>query len=903
MPTRVLTQSNPVKSSKNNSLHLDFTSIKDYRKEQKDDISPQAAKATNSATTEKTKELNRSSTHAFAINTKIPKRSSMSPQAFQLATENRNMMSRIDVAAFTHILEWSRSAELVKIQMKIEDEIMITNLNCCCRLCFSTFCPGFTCCDHSTLAVDKKIHNNINDYNFVRQVEAKYRCCCCCCCCRCPLNLATSLCIWENIPLGVIKLRLILLGQLCAQLLTVIFQWIFLLAVLQMDTDDTADTNSEPVIKVSNSVKYATIATFILPEIVHVVWMVYTPGYNLRSSQRMSKQIVYSMLAQFFVRPFYDLAWSFRWTGLMPYVSLQNEGDLVTDSGMHERYIIWAGLAVSLREMPLNIIKAYILAEYWIFWGNHLHSLDDTSDVLTTLNTTFNIAADGGELKECASFAFNEWSVLFSMGLGLLVSAMTLSDLVERQVPYGAFPNRFSIVLRGEATSFLWTVTLLCTFFVDLLLRFAVVIPVTFAAGLNQGLCVMLGWFAQSSILVWMILSESESKQSLEKKESMHIEERKKKRRKSYDSGYMLETLAMRSTQARCCCGLCNSTLCGTVVETAPFIFWSMWVDLPMRLKWLRLNSGKIDKKKKTMLPPSLRYFLLSNFGTLIIVFVVFYYNYSSLYDAWERGKVRCTKIIPSPCVEILPFDISATSCPNDFEQAFKQVDKQQRPSVELNSSWIFGCCLNVTTNKPCKRICMPEIYDRGNHLNIEIFRYGYLQHEDKESLRMIVIVCLILKIFLCFCISQQFYCVRRNNRGKLCCVTSESIDTTESTLEQKDSVYATATESSDNVVHNKSKVSGSFGVLNRDLRLQRMARLNRHNWHSTLRSRDIQLMLRVSRMMPNVRSFRKNENLDMRVVQIARSMLGVANPVIEKEMSKMGEESTIIDEELSIEP
>ena len=64
------------------------------------------------------------------------------------------------------------------------------------------------------------------------------------------------------------------------------------------------------------------------------------------------------------------------------------------------------------------------------------------------------------------------------------------------------------------------------------------------------------------------------------------------------------------------------------MVETMPFMLWGMWVDLPMRLKWLRLRDGHNDSKNVVCCgkehPKSCVYYWMTSLISVVAVVVVY---------------------------------------------------------------------------------------------------------------------------------------------------------------------------------------------------------------------------------------------------------------------------------------
>jgi hypothetical protein len=339
---------------------------------------------------------------------------------YELELKSSNARSStIEIAAFTHMVEWCEGAERVKTELAMQDAKAIQELGDCPQKVIDGCCPAFICCSksklmpHSNPSLFSKNCGSGFDFNhstYVTSVESKYMCCCCLY--RTRLTLCSSLFIWWNLPLPLIKARFVLLFQTSAQLLTTIFQWIFFYSVYQSNNEIAERT----------TVLYVVLATFILPELVHVLYITFAPGYNIRSIRRNYKQILFSLLSQFGVRPLYDLLWSYKYTQLMPYATMQHEGNVVSDTGIHERAIIWTGLATTLRELPLKIAQMYILFSVWAFWGQGIGQANSLGGFSGKVRDDISV---GGALAACTDL--NEYSVIAGAIVGFFVSAFALS--------------------------------------------------------------------------------------------------------------------------------------------------------------------------------------------------------------------------------------------------------------------------------------------------------------------------------------------------------------------------------------------------------------------------------------------------------------------------------------------
>jgi hypothetical protein len=324
--------------------------------------------------------------------------------------ESRETFTNLDetsVAALMHLMMWCENAEHVKIQMKKKDEELINKVGCCLGGALRCCCPSFTCCTTGRPPTFTTDNNNNKkkqrkSHLFLKMDDGKTKIPTilkhskqlynnCCCCSRVKHSLATSLFIWWDLPVIVVKYRIVALLQAVAQCCALVFNGLFLYQVGQ------AVANRKEELYVPQMVVFGSAFVFWLPDIIHAIYMTMTPGYSEANTTNKAMQVLYSLLAPILIRPLYDVAWSHKWMQVMPYASLQNEGDLVTDSGkncclligvdveikveikveimfltfffpirfagIHERQLIWAGLSVTLRELPLLIFKCYILMD------------------------------------------------------------------------------------------------------------------------------------------------------------------------------------------------------------------------------------------------------------------------------------------------------------------------------------------------------------------------------------------------------------------------------------------------------------------------------------------------------------------------------------------------------------
>ena len=208
----------------------------------------------------------------------------------------------------------------------------------CCRRCRdqpdgTASDDDFEESDHSDVDDDSDEDNNNNNNNDNdndndnekgndgNNGQGKNRCCFFCCrkkkrlrpkrkrarpCCsgRASLTLLTAPCIWFNLPLEVVINRGRLLFSMSSQLLAFILEWMFFFSIANTDLQWPSSDNLK--LRVRASVFFVAAGCMILPEMVHASYMLFAPGYALRSPSRKCKQFALSMFS--FARPAYELA-------------------------------------------------------------------------------------------------------------------------------------------------------------------------------------------------------------------------------------------------------------------------------------------------------------------------------------------------------------------------------------------------------------------------------------------------------------------------------------------------------------------------------------------------------------------------------------------------------------------
>ena len=160
-----------------------------------------------------------------------------------------------------------------------------------------------------------------------------------------------------------------------------------------------------------------------------------------------------------------------------------------------------------------------------------------------------------------------------------------------------------------------------------------------------------------------------------------------------------------------------------------------------------------------------------------------------------------------------------------------------------------------------------------ANHVNVELMRF--LKSLYLSELSWFILILVLIKMFVLILVTQQFFCVNAENRGKWCC-------TNKTALERKSSLKGW--KNIRNMIGPSPDLSSqpSFSGTGSPRRIDRIiAHHNQFkNWKSSLRARDIQLLLRLSRNMPNNKHLSNFTEADKDVVDIAKCVLGTGGVI-----------------------
>ena len=180
------------------------------------------------------------------------------------------------------------------------------------------------------------------------------------------------------------------------------------------------------------------------------------------------------------MRPIYECLWSSRFFQMFPYVTIRDQGWIVSDNGLHERFMTWRNLQVSTREIPIYILELYFLCQFFPFWK--------ISDIYLLLDEMLSGTLFRTQEKEavCWNLAINTNTIFVSFFVSLVSSGVTLIDLIEREMPYGAWPRSVPYLLSDACcttAALFWNIVFVVLVFVDLFLKVLVLVPVISSCG------------------------------------------------------------------------------------------------------------------------------------------------------------------------------------------------------------------------------------------------------------------------------------------------------------------------------------------------------------------------------------------------------------------------------------
>ena len=194
--------------------------------------------------------------------------------------------------------------------------------------------------------------------------------------------------------------------------------------------------------------------------------------------------------------------------------------------------------------------------------------------------------------------------------------------------------------------------------------------------------------------------------------------------------------------------------------------------------------------------------------------------------------------------------NVNITTCPDQL--TVQGLSTSSVPSIHTNTSWVLGC---IDANGT---VCMPQmnvntVVSRSSP-NVEFIRWMVDTYSVGSWFWWAFLGAIGFKLFVLLLVTRQFYYVPKEDRGTLlcCCGCCQSTKTGKSLSRHGSQLRA---------------------LVNSDQRRRRMLQLDEDmkNWTSVLRSRDIQLLLRLSRNMPKLSHLVQFSQADADVVDIGK--------------------------------
>ena len=154
-----------------------------------------------------------------------------------------------------------------------------------------------------------------------------------------------------------------------------------------------------------------------------------------------------------------------------------------------ESFIVYKAFEVASESIPQFFLQVVVLAKIWEEWY---------------ISTNVDNSLDGGQ---CGG---NQLSFVMSLLLSGVQVAVTLQDLMERDIPYGVFPSKISIGMRQPGIAkWGWQIVSCIYFATGLFLRLFSWLPFCVLFGLRVGFIIPYASFACIRIiLIYLLLAE-----------------------------------------------------------------------------------------------------------------------------------------------------------------------------------------------------------------------------------------------------------------------------------------------------------------------------------------------------------------------------------------------------------
>jgi hypothetical protein len=214
---------------------------------------------------------------------------------------------------------------------------------------------------------------------------------------------------------------------------------------------------------------YWSLLYFLAPAVLHSYYIVYCEGWKDRSLVLRVKDAIINILM---LRPIMELIKSCR-------VSIQLEEDHLDDDDMDlqyamnitddfksESFIIYKTLELATESLPQIFLQVVVLAKVWDDWY---------------ISSNLDSSIDSGQ---CG----NQLVFIVSLVVSGIQVGVTLQDTLERDVPYGVFPSIISIGMRQpNCGKWLWQLVAALYYASGIFLRLGTWLPFCVVFGFTNG--------------------------------------------------------------------------------------------------------------------------------------------------------------------------------------------------------------------------------------------------------------------------------------------------------------------------------------------------------------------------------------------------------------------------------
>ena len=352
------------------------------------------------------------------------------------------------------------------------------------------------------------------------------------------------------------------------------------------------------------------ILCIFLPSIMHTYYISYCQGWRERSVRDKVIDFFSNVLL---LRPLIELYKSCNVSIDLENPEIDNNSEdvrimmNVTDDFKSESFIVYKAFELIFETFPQVFIHFVILAKSYVY---------------LSLNETASFSLD--RLSGCEG----QYIFLISLVVSCIQGAVTLEDLLQRDIPYGIFPATISFALTHSNffTSLYWFVVV-CTFFtVNLTSRLVAWIPLVILLGISVGLISIYVVSALvHGLLMFYILGDGKCGAlanfnthdgSMFLKEAMENHGLENPVRQITGNKVLSTTQRDRDGKVNL------FHIHALFVELFSWAMLSVFVDLPLSMKFLRpvIRGRHYAEKKKREIQRNKLYFIVSSLVSFLEV-------------------------------------------------------------------------------------------------------------------------------------------------------------------------------------------------------------------------------------------------------------------------------------------